>query len=98
MRERTCQAGFFCHCAEFESAVRDKMSTVIRKFLQRLHPVAVVTNVASCSHGYPIIYHIRRDWEIDHNSLGDYNLVVFSLYIISSVYNLSASLVLQLSF
>jgi len=23
------------------------------KFLQRLHPVAVVTNVASCSHGYP---------------------------------------------
>src|SRR5882762_7318313 len=61
---------------------------------QRLYPVVVVVNVASCSHGYPIICHFRRDWEIDHNFRRDYNLVLFSLYINYSVYHLSTSLVL----
>ena len=32
------------------------------------------------------------------NFCGDYNLVVFSLYIISSVYNLSTNIVLQQGF
>ena len=64
----------------------------IRKFFRRLYAVVVVTSVASCSHGHAINCHIRRGCETDHNLLDDCNLVVFSLYIHSSVYNFFTSL------
>jgi hypothetical protein len=54
--------------------------------------------VASCSHGHAINYHIRRGCEIDRNFLDDCNLVVFSLYIHSSIYNFFTSLILAAPF
>jgi hypothetical protein len=70
----------------------------IRKFFRRLYVVVVVTSVASCSHGHAINYHIRRGREIDHNFLDDCNLVAFSLYTHSSIYNFFTSLILATPF
>jgi len=70
----------------------------IRKFFRRLYAVVVVTSVASCSHGHAINYHIRRGREIDHNFLDDCNLVAFSLYTHSSIYNFFTSLILATPF
>ena len=44
------------------------------------------------SDDHAINYHIRRRCETDHKFLNDCNLVVFSLYINSSVYNFFTSL------
>lgn len=70
----------------------------IRKFFRRLYAVVVQVWLPVRMVTQSIMYRIRRGCEIGRNFLDDCNLVVFSLYIHSSVYNFFSSLIVATRF